>query len=58
MFGLLVKVVGSLAVDPGFIPGSSQLRHKSGIGHWTRNCKILKFIIDDFFKKLAVLTQF
>ena len=32
MFGLLVKVVGSSAVDPGSIPGTSQLRQKCVVG--------------------------
>ena len=32
MFGLLVKVIGSFAVDPGSIPGSFQLRQKSVVG--------------------------
>ena len=32
MLGFLVKVVGSSAVDQDLIPGSLQLRQKSGIG--------------------------
>ena len=32
MFGLLVKVVGSHAVDQGSIPGSLQLRQKCDVG--------------------------
>ena len=35
--GLLVKVVGSFAVDPDLIPGTSQPRQKSGVGQETTN---------------------
>ena len=41
MFGLLVKVVGIFAIDPGSIPDSSQLRQKSGVG---RKLQILQKI--------------
>ena len=41
MFGLLVKVVGSFAVDPGLIPGSSQLRQESGAGQEIANSAII-----------------
>ena len=37
VFGLLFKVLGSSAVDPGSIPCSSLLRQKSRAG----NCKVL-----------------
>ena len=40
MFGLLVKVVGSSVVDPDSIPGSPQLRQKSGIGQEIANSAI------------------
>ena len=45
MFGLLVKVVGSYAVDPGSIPGSSKLRQKSVVEQQIANLEIW-----DFFK--------
>ena len=50
MFGLLVKVVGSSAVDPVLIPGSLQLRQKSGVGQEIANSAI--------FFKLEILIQF
>ena len=41
MFCLLVKVVGSYAVYPGSIPGSSQLRQKCDV---RQKLQILKFL--------------
>ena len=37
MFGLMVKVVESPAVDPSSISGSLQLRQKSGVGQEIEN---------------------
>ena len=36
----MVKVVGSYAVDPGSIPGSSKLRQKSVVGQEIANLQI------------------
>ena len=52
MFGLLVKVVGSSAVDTGSIPDSSKLRQKSVVGQEIANSAI--FFI---FYKLEILIQ-
>ena len=40
MFGLLVKVVRSSAVDTGSIPDSSKLKQKSAIGQEIANSAI------------------
>ena len=40
MFGLLVKVVGSYAVDLGLIPGSLKLSEKSVVGQEIANYAI------------------
>ena len=40
-------MVGSSAIDPGSVPGSSQLRQKGEVGHWAGNCKVLSFKIDE-----------
>ena len=45
MFGLLVKVAGSCAIDQGSIPGSLQLRQKSGVG---QEIEISEFLKLDF----------
>ena len=42
VFGLMVKVVGTKAVDVGLIPGSSQLRQKRVIGQQIANFAILQ----------------
>ena len=39
--GLLVRVVGGSAVDPGSIPGSSCLRQKSVVGQEIANSAIV-----------------
>ena len=44
MFGILVKVVGSSAIDPGLIPGSLQLRQESGILQEIANSAIFIFL--------------
>ena len=41
---MLVKVVGSSAEDPRLIPGSSQLRQKSGVGQEIANSAITIFL--------------
>ena len=56
MFGLLVKVVGSSAIDWGLIPGELQLRQESGVGQEIANFCCLQVM--NFVSKLAVLTQF
>ena len=43
MFSLLVKVVGSFAVDPGSIPGSLKLRQESVVGQEIVNSVIVLF---------------
>ena len=43
MFGLLVKVVGSSAIDPGLIPGNLQLGQESGIVQEIANSAIFYF---------------
>ena len=43
MFGLLVKVVANSAVDPGYIPGSAQLRQKSDVRQEIANSAIRLF---------------
>ena len=43
MFGLLVKVVGSSAIDTGLIPDSSKLRQKSVVGQEIANSAIFLF---------------
>ena len=43
MFGLLVKVAGSSAVEAGLIPGSSQLRQKSVVGQEIANSAVFLF---------------
>ena len=42
---LAIKVFGSSAVDPGSIPGSSQLRQKGGVEQEIANFCCLKFMI-------------
>ena len=43
MFGLLVEVVLSYAVDQGSIPGSAQLRQESDVGQKIANSAIFFF---------------
>ena len=43
VFGLLVKVVANSAVDPGYIPGSAQLRQKSDVRQEIANSAIRLF---------------
>ena len=52
MFGLLVKVA---AVDPGSIPGDSQLRQKSVVGQKIGNSAIFLFFVN---RKLEILQFF
>ena len=40
VFGLLVKVGETHAIDQGLIPGSSWLRQKSGVGQEIANSEI------------------
>ena len=47
-FHISVKVVGGSAVDPGLIPGSLQLRQKSGVGQEIAKLCCLKSM--NFFK--------
>ena len=54
MFGLLVKVVGRSAVDPGLIPGTSQFRQISFVWQEIANSAIFKFL---FLKKIKFLNQ-
>ena len=55
---LLVKVVGSSAIEAGLISGSLHVRQKSDVGQWAGNCKYLLFKIDESFLWHVVLIQF
>ena len=55
---LLVKVVGSSAIEAGLISGSLHVRQKSDVGQWAGNCKYLLFKIEDICLKLATQMQF
>ena len=60
MFGLLVKVVGGSSfssVDPVLIPGSLQLRQKSGVGPSVGQ-EIANSAIFYIFLKIEILIQF
>ena len=57
MFGLLVKVVGSYAVDPGSIPGSSKLRQKSVVGQEIANLQIWDFLKLENFNPILKFTE-
>ena len=56
MFGLLVKVVGSYAVDPGSIPGNSKLRQKSVVGQELQICKFGNFLKLEIFNPILKFT--
>ena len=57
MFGLLVKVVGSYAVDTGSIPGSLKLRQKSVVGQEIANLQIWDFLKLENFNPILKFTE-
>ena len=51
-----MKVVGSYAVDPGSIPGSSKLRQKSVVGQEIANLQIWDFLKLEIFNPILKFT--